>query len=82
VRVLLSLGLKARERDGSDLYKQIRFLLGKRKGSLMLLGGGWVPSEDGQDPEHDESILVKTAIRTVKQHSQVGEMRQDGSGCQ
>ena len=70
-RVLLSLGLDMKERDGSDLYKHIRFLVGRRKGGVMLPGGGWVPSEDGQDPENDESVLIKTAIRTVKQICQV-----------
>jgi hypothetical protein len=67
-RVLLSLGLDCNDGDQSaDLYRHVRFLLGRRKGSAMLLGGPWVPSLDGKDVEGDEGTLIRTAVRTVGQ---------------
>lgn len=32
----------------------------------MLIGGEWVPSMDGSDPDADPMVLVRTAIRCTK----------------
>lgn len=73
-RVLLSLGLDSCDGEGgggptangTDFFQHLSFLMARRKGSSMLPGGGWVPSLDGTDPEGDEKVLIRTAIRTVK----------------
>ncbi|TRY60789.1 hypothetical protein DNTS_032221 [Danionella cerebrum] len=45
----------------------IKFLVGMRgKDEAMAIGGHWSPSLDGADPEHDASVLIKTAIRCCK----------------
>ncbi|CAK1546085.1 unnamed protein product [Leptosia nina] len=46
----------------------IKFLVGQKgKGSEnFAIGGPWSPSLDGENPESDPGVLVKTAIRTCK----------------
>ncbi|XP_013879868.1 cell division cycle and apoptosis regulator protein 1 isoform X2 [Austrofundulus limnaeus] len=45
----------------------IKFLVGMRgKDEAMAIGGHWSPSLDGEDPEKDPSVLIKTAIRCCK----------------
>uniref|UniRef100_A0A3Q3EWA7 Cell division cycle and apoptosis regulator protein 1 n=1 Tax=Kryptolebias marmoratus TaxID=37003 RepID=A0A3Q3EWA7_KRYMA len=45
----------------------IKFLVGMRgKDEAMAIGGHWSPSLDGDDPEKDPSVLIKTAIRCCK----------------
>nr|XP_009305515.1 cell division cycle and apoptosis regulator protein 1 isoform X3 [Danio rerio] len=45
----------------------IKFLVGMRgKDEAMAIGGHWSPSLDGADPEHDASVLIKTAVRCCK----------------
>jgi hypothetical protein len=70
-RVLLPLGHEATDADGGDIYKQLRFLVGKRKGNLLLPGGGWVPSLDGANPATDERVLINTVIRSVREMCQL-----------
>jgi hypothetical protein len=59
-----------------DLPLQLKFIVGKRdKSELMCLGGPWVPA-DGADPGNNPNTLINTAIRTVKEQTDV-----DLSGC-
>ncbi|KAL9694754.1 hypothetical protein quinque_014039 [Culex quinquefasciatus] len=45
----------------------ISFLVGIRgKGETMSIGGPWSPSLDGENPQSDPNVLIKTAIRTCK----------------
>lgn len=46
----------------------IKFLVGcKGSGSdNFAIGGPWSPSLDGDNPQSDPQVLVKTAIRTCK----------------
>ncbi|XP_023018304.1 cell division cycle and apoptosis regulator protein 1 [Leptinotarsa decemlineata] len=45
----------------------INFLVGLRgKNETMAIGGAWSPSLDGENPDRDPSVLIKTAIRTCK----------------
>lgn len=54
-----------------DLPLQLKFIVGKRdKSELMCLGGPWLPS-DGPDPGNNPSALINTAIRTVKEQTDV-----------
>ncbi|XP_077160972.1 cell cycle and apoptosis regulator protein 2 isoform X1 [Paroedura picta] len=46
--------------------KQIKFLLGKKTGEAVLIGGEWSPSLDGHDPATDPMVLIRTAIRCTK----------------
>ncbi|KYO44490.1 cell cycle and apoptosis regulator protein 2 isoform X2 [Alligator mississippiensis] len=46
--------------------KLIKFLLGKKEDEAVLIGGEWVPSMDGSDPDADPMVLVRTAIRCTK----------------
>lgn len=63
-----------RERDSEDRdtdyvhpTRLINFLVGLRgKNETMAIGGPWSPSLDGENPEKDPSVLIKTAIRTCK----------------
>ncbi|XP_043912093.1 cell division cycle and apoptosis regulator protein 1 [Protopterus annectens] len=55
----------------------IKFLVGmKGKDEAMAIGGHWSPSLDGQDPEKDPLVLIKTAIRCCKALTGI-----DLSGC-
>jgi hypothetical protein len=50
---------------------ELPFLLRKRaKGELQLLGGAWEP-QDGGHPDKDPGVLIRTAIRTVREQSGV-----------
>uniref|UniRef100_A0A1Q3F266 Putative cell division cycle and apoptosis regulator protein 1 n=1 Tax=Culex tarsalis TaxID=7177 RepID=A0A1Q3F266_CULTA len=45
----------------------ISFLVGIRgKSETMAIGGPWSPSLDGENPQSDPNVLIKTAIRTCK----------------
>ncbi|XP_064071334.1 cell division cycle and apoptosis regulator protein 1-like isoform X1 [Vanessa tameamea] len=46
----------------------IKFLVGQKGkgGENFAIGGPWSPSLDGDNPESDPGVLVKTAIRTCK----------------
>ncbi|CAH0729369.1 unnamed protein product, partial [Brenthis ino] len=46
----------------------IKFLVGQKgkAGENFAIGGPWSPSLDGEKPESDPGVLVKTAIRTCK----------------
>lgn len=46
----------------------IKFLVGQKgkNGENFAIGGPWSPSLDGENPESDPKVLVKTAIRTCK----------------
>ncbi|VDK47955.1 unnamed protein product [Anisakis simplex] len=56
--------------DGADptpLSRCLSFLVGTRgKGEMTALGGAWSKSLDGDEPESDPQVLVRTAIRTVR----------------
>ena len=57
--------------------RALHFLVGVRgKSETMAIGGPWSPSLDGEDPDGDPSVLVNTAVRTVKALAGV-----DLSGC-
>ncbi|XP_065200326.1 cell division cycle and apoptosis regulator protein 1-like [Planococcus citri] len=60
------------------LTRLIQFLVGTRgsKGDPLAIGGPWSPSLDGENPDKDPSVLVKTAIRTCKALTGI-----DLSGC-
>lgn len=57
---------------GAHLTRALKFLAvreesGKHhRSGIMCLGGPWDPELDGQNPEGDEQVLVKTCIRHVK----------------
>ncbi|XP_039749582.1 cell division cycle and apoptosis regulator protein 1-like [Pararge aegeria] len=46
----------------------IKFLVGQKGkgGENFAIGGPWSPSLDGENPDTDPGVLVKTAIRTCK----------------
>lgn len=45
----------------------ISFLVGTRgRNEPMAIGGAWSPSLDGENPDKDPSVLIRTAIRTCK----------------
>ncbi|XP_046802057.1 cell division cycle and apoptosis regulator protein 1-like [Lucilia cuprina] len=45
----------------------INFLVGvKSRAGPMAIGGPWSPSLDGENPDTDPSVLIRTAIRTCK----------------
>lgn len=55
------------ERDFVHPTRLINFLVGLRgKNETMAIGGPWSPSLDGEHPEKDPSVLIKTAIRTCR----------------
>ena len=33
----------------------------------MIIGGPWSESEDGRNPDKDPQVLIRTAIRTMRQ---------------
>lgn len=56
-----------REGDYTHPTRLINFLVGLRgKNETMAIGGPWSPSLDGENPDKDPSVLIKTAIRTCK----------------
>ncbi|CAG9769282.1 unnamed protein product [Ceutorhynchus assimilis] len=55
------------EKDNIHPTRLINFLVGLRgKNETMAIGGPWSPSLDGENPEQDPSVLIKTAIRSCK----------------
>ncbi|XP_056647234.1 cell division cycle and apoptosis regulator protein 1-like [Diorhabda sublineata] len=55
------------EKDYVHPTRLINFLVGLRgKNETMAIGGAWSPSLDGENPEKDPSVLIRTAIRTCK----------------
>lgn len=60
----------AEERDKEDLVhptRLINFLVGMfGNKEAAPIGGPWSPSLDGENPEKDPSVLIRTAIRTCK----------------
>lgn len=55
------------ERDFVHPTRLINFLVGLRgKNETMAIGGPWSPSLDGENPDKDPSVLIRTAIRTCK----------------
>ncbi|XP_017775351.1 PREDICTED: cell division cycle and apoptosis regulator protein 1-like [Nicrophorus vespilloides] len=55
------------ERDYIHPTRLINFLVGLRgKNETMAIGGPWSASLDGENPDKDPSVLIKTAIRTCK----------------
>lgn len=55
------------ERDFVHPTRLINFLVGLRgKNETMAIGGPWSPSLDGENPEKDPTVLIKTAIRTCR----------------
>lgn len=58
---------EARDDDHVHPSRLINFLVGLRgKNETMAIGGPWSPSLDGENPDKDPSVLIKTAIRTCK----------------
>jgi hypothetical protein len=58
---------ESEERDFVHPARLLNFLVGLRgKNETMAIGGPWSPSLDGENPEKDPSVLIKTAIRTCK----------------
>lgn len=53
--------------EGTHPSRLISFLVGIRgRNEPMAIGGPWSPSLDGEDPEKDPSVLIRTAIRTCR----------------
>ncbi|XP_062870826.1 cell cycle and apoptosis regulator protein 2 [Trichomycterus rosablanca] len=46
-----------------------KLLLLDRAGELQLPGGSWCPKEDGASPAKDNSTLIRTAVRCVKEQT-------------
>lgn len=58
---------ESEDRDHIHPTRMINFLVGLRgKNETMAIGGPWSPSLDGENPEKDPAVLIKTAIRTCK----------------
>lgn len=56
------------EQDFVHPARLIRFLVGHRggKNETMAIGGPWSRSLDGNDPQSDPQVLIRTAIRTCR----------------
>ncbi|GAB0092404.1 cell division cycle and apoptosis regulator protein 1 [Sergentomyia squamirostris] len=55
------------DRDVVHPSRLINFLVGIRgKNEAMAIGGPWSPSLDGENPQSDVSVLIRTAIRSCK----------------
>ncbi|XP_059611989.1 cell division cycle and apoptosis regulator protein 1-like isoform X2 [Phlebotomus argentipes] len=55
------------DRDVVHPSRLINFLVGVRgKNEAMAIGGPWSPSMDGESPQSDVSVLIRTAIRNCK----------------
>lgn len=53
--------------EGTHPSRLISFLVGIRgRNEPMAIGGPWSPSLDGENPEKDPSVLIRTAIRTCR----------------
>lgn len=58
---------ESEEKDFVHPTRLINFLVGLRgKNETMAIGGPWSPSLDGENPNKDPTVLIKTAIRTCK----------------
>uniref|UniRef100_A0A1B0GAE5 SAP domain-containing protein n=1 Tax=Glossina morsitans morsitans TaxID=37546 RepID=A0A1B0GAE5_GLOMM len=65
---------KCFEKDDDDVdhhavhpSRLISFLVGVRgRNEPMAIGGPWSPSLDGENPDKDPAVLIRTAIRTCK----------------
>ena len=72
-RVIITTGFQGNENDtitvDHTFSRNLRVLCGRRKGSVMLLGGSWCKELDGGDPYIDRSCLLSTARRTVLSQS-------------
>lgn len=66
-RVIVTLGFRdsLTERVDFTITRKLRILCGRRKNSIMLLGGSWCKELDGGDPLTDRSCLLNTARRTL-----------------
>ncbi|EFO26987.2 hypothetical protein LOAG_01502 [Loa loa] len=52
--------------DPASLKRCINFVVGTRNKEMMAIGGAWSPSLDGDNPESDPQVFVRTAVRTVR----------------
>ncbi|CAG9529877.1 unnamed protein product [Cercopithifilaria johnstoni] len=52
--------------DSASLKRCINFVVGTRNKEMMAIGGAWSPSLDGDNPESDPQVFVRTAVRTVR----------------
>nr|CDQ02382.1 BMA-LST-3, isoform f [Brugia malayi] len=52
--------------DSVSLKRCLNFVVGTRNKEMMAIGGAWSPSLDGDNPETDPQVFVRTAIRTVR----------------
>jgi len=70
-KVIICCGFRDPEKDRVDcnLTRNLRILCGRRKGSVMLLGGAWCKELDGGNPLVDRSCLLNTARRAVYSQS-------------
>lgn len=63
---------KAEDKDSGDRdfvhpTRLMNFLVGVRgKNETMAIGGPWSKELDGENPESDNSVLIRTAIRSCK----------------
>eukprot|EP01089_Gocevia_fonbrunei_P023506 TRINITY_DN996_c0_g2_i1.p1 TRINITY_DN996_c0_g2~~TRINITY_DN996_c0_g2_i1.p1 ORF type:complete len:741 (-),score=193.47 TRINITY_DN996_c0_g2_i1:507-2729(-) len=70
-KIILMSGV-ANTSSSSHLSHLIKFLVAKRdRNELLCFGGGWSASKDGGDPATDDSALIRTAIRCVKEQAQL-----------
>ncbi|XP_039625557.1 cell cycle and apoptosis regulator protein 2 [Polypterus senegalus] len=44
----------------------IKFLVGMKEQEALILGGPWISSLDGPDPDKDPLVLIQTAIRCTR----------------
>lgn len=57
----------AEETQSVHPSRLISFLVGTRgRNEPMAIGGPWSPSLDGENPDKDPAVLIRTAIRTCK----------------
>ncbi|XP_054729601.1 cell division cycle and apoptosis regulator protein 1-like isoform X1 [Anastrepha obliqua] len=55
------------EQNAVHPSRLISFLVGTRgRNEPMAIGGPWSPSLDGENPDKDPAVLIRTAIRTCK----------------
>lgn len=53
--------------EGTHPSRLISFLVGMRgRNEPLAIGGPWSPSLDGENPDQDPSVLIRTAIRTCR----------------
>ncbi|VDN01647.1 unnamed protein product [Thelazia callipaeda] len=52
--------------DSASLKRCINFVVGVRNKEMMAIGGAWSPSLDGDNPDSDPRVLIRTSIRTVR----------------